>query len=254
MSPFFTKRIYLLHNAKSKLAHRKAVKMRKHIAATILFISIIVLLRGSALGGLIHLALDNRSFNDLFSGPENAIGTPMVTSVTGGDVQGNVVSQAFTDGNGHYAYLYQLNNTGGEQNDVFQAFTNSPFVGADAEAIVGCLTSGPPAGFTLGDQAPYGATLNLKAGPTISFSFTDLFYCAIDPGESSNTLYVLSNNAPGVIIGNVIDGYAHSGGVVGPVGPVVPEPTTASLLAGFCVAILAYCRRAKRGQKRSLLS
>lgn len=226
--------------------------MTKHIVTTIIFISIIIFLGSSALGGLIHLTLVDRAYDDLFSGPEIAIGTPMVTSVTGGDVQGNVVSQAFTDGFGHYAYLYQLNSTGGEQNDVFQAFTISPFVGANADTIVGCLTSIPPNpldGFTLGEQVPYGVTLNLKAGPTISFSFSDLFDCAIDPGESSNTLYVLSNNLPGLIVGNVIDGYAHSGGVV---GPVVPEPTTTFLLASFCVAILAYHRRQLRTGQRDL--
>ncbi len=218
--------------------------MTNHIATTILFVSIIVFLSSTALGGLIHLTLDDRAYDDLFSGPEIAIGTPMVTSVTGGDIQGNVVSQAFTDGDGHYAYLYQLNNTGGEQNDVFQAFTNSPIVGANADTIVGCLTSDPPDGFTLGDQAPYGVTLNPKAGPTISFSFSDLFYCAIDPGESSNTLYVLNNNMPGLIVGNVIDGYAHSGGVV---GPVVPEPATLTTLVSALLGLAGavYLRRNK---------
>jgi len=121
-------------------------------------------------------------------------------------------------------------------------------IGANADTVVGYLTANPPADFKLGDRVPYSqATLNPKAGPTISFSFSDLLVSSIAPKESSKTLYVLSQSPPGHIVGNVIDGYAHSGDVVGPIPEaVVPEPATFSLLASGFAALLAYaCRRRK---------
>jgi hypothetical protein len=226
--------------------------MTKHIVKTALIVSLIVFLSGSASAGLIHVTLGSRDFNDLFSGSENAIGTPMITDVSGGDILGNEVSQVFTDGNGNYAYLYQLNNTGDKLNDVFQAFTVSPFAGANANTVIGYLTANAPTGFTLGQQMPYSsATVNANAGPTISFSFSDLLDCAIDPGESSYTLYVLSTRTPGVVTGNVIDGYTHSGNVVGPVTEPVPEPGTCILLATGLIGLLIRIRKKRNNNMSS---
>jgi hypothetical protein len=148
---------------------------------------------------------------------------------------GEVASQAFTDGAGNYAYLYQVRNTGSTGNNVIEVFTCSPFSGAFASTTLGYLTGSHPAGFTLGDQPSAGASVDAEAGPTISFGFPAfLLGQAIDPGETSSTLYVLSDGMPGMITGNIIDGTTGSGQVVGP----VPEPATICLLGLGALSLL----------------
>jgi len=192
-----------------------------------------------ALAGQAHadpVALSPADFTDLFPGAELPVGALTTTDMVAGNLKGQVISQAFTDGLGNYAYLYQLNNTGLVGNSVIEVLTLSPFISASAQTTLGYLTANAPTGFTLGDQTPVGASVDPVAGPTVSFGFPNWLAEAVDPGEMSSTLYVLSDGPPGTITGNIINGSIASGDVVGP----VPEPTSIALLGlGFAALILA---------------
>lgn len=196
----------------------------------------------------IGVDLTPMAFSDLFDGETPImIGDPLVTDMSAGNLMAEVVSQAFEDGLGNYAYLYQVTNTGTTGNNVIELFTCNPFFGATSSSTLGYLIDEDPPGdeFTLGVQDVIGANVDAVAGPTVSFGFPAPWppyiptSWAIDPGESSVTLYVLSTAEPGTITGNVIDGTIASGNIVGP----VPEPATMSLLA---IGGLAVLRRRKR--------
>lgn len=196
-------------------------------AILMLSLSVLCFVATAALATPVPVTLVADDFSNLLGGSAGAIGSPMTTDMSLANLQSEVVSQAFTDGVGNYAYLYQVHNTGTTGNNVVELFTFSPFFNASASMTIGYLTDGAPSGFTLGDQTPYAVTVDADAGPTISFAFPAFFAgLAIDPGEYSSTLYVLSDGVPGTITGNVIDGSIASGDVVG----AVPEPATLGLL------------------------
>jgi hypothetical protein len=204
-----------------------------------------------AIGGVvqatpIYIATTGADFDSFLGGSATSIGSPLTTNFSGGDFFGNVVSQAFTDGAGNYLYLYQINNTGGPNSDVATRFTASPFTGATALISLGYLNANVPAPFTLGDQAPLYADVNIIASPTVGFDFPvgNPFYGVPDffitPGDSSMVLYVQSSLPPGLITGNLIDGQVHNGQVVGP----VPEPGTLVLLVTAGLGVLVhFCRK-----------
>ena len=175
----------------------------------------------------VPVTLIPEDFDDLLGGLFSLIDTPMTTVISVDNLHSEFISQAFEDEQGDYGYLYQVKNTGivGNSN-VIEAFTCSPFYGATSSTIMGYLTANAPSGFTLGDQAPDGVTVDALVGPTISFGFPAWTGQAIDPEKRSKTFYVLSNSPPGIIVGNVIDGAIGSGDIVGP----VPEPSTLLLL------------------------
>ena len=199
-------------------------------AATVMAVNV------AASASPVPVSLVSDDFSNLLGGSASPIGLPTVTDMSVGNLQAKVVSQAFTDSAGHYAYLYQVMNVGTTGNNVVEVFTCSPFFGVSGSTTLGYLTANAPSGFTLGNQTPFAASIDAAAGPTVSFAFPAFIAgYAIDPGEYSSTLYVLSNGTPGIIIGNVIDGVTGSGPVVGP----VPEPATMSLLAlGACLPLL----------------
>lgn len=142
----------------------------------------------------------------------------------------------------------QVKNTGAAGSDVITRFTTSPCTQADEEVLMGYLTANVPAGFTPGDQAPLYGDVNVEAGPTVGFNFPvgNPFFgipnSYIAPGKSSRVLYIQSSLAPGLVMGNVINGGVHTAQVVGPVS----EPATMGVLAlGGLFALVR--RRRSRG-------
>lgn len=181
-------------------------------------------------------------------GAVTPVGSALVSSFSGSHLTGQVTSQAFTDGAGSWLYLYQVKNTGAAGSDVITRFTTSPCTQADEEVLMGYLTANVPAGFTPGDQAPLYGDVNVEAGPTVGFNFPvgNPFFgipnSYIAPGKSSRVLYIQSSLAPGLVMGNVINGGVHTAQVVGPVS----EPATMGVLAlGGLFALVR--RRRSRG-------
>ena len=191
----------------------------------------------TAAAGLVPVTLVSSDFDILLGGSATTIGSPLITNMTSGSLLGQIISQAFTDGQGNYAYLYQVKNIGASH--VIEQFTCDPFADASGTTILGYLTANAPDGFTLGQQAPMGASVNPDAGPTVSFVFPGYLLGQIDPGKSSHTLYVLSDKAPSLIDGNIINGAVASGLIVGP----LPEPATLGIISAG--AVMLYLLRGK---------
>lgn len=207
--------------------------------------AIVLAINGVVQATPIYIAAPGADFNTLLGGLATPIGSPLVSDFSGGDLFASVTSQAFTDGVGHYLYLYQIADTGTLDSDVITRFTTNPFVGATNLISLGYLTANVPASFVLGDQAPLYADVSTGASPTVGFDFpvgNPIYHVPdsfIAPGKSSMVLYVESSIAPGVVTGNIIDGAVHSGQVVGP----VPEPGTLVLLLTAGLGMLAYAWR-----------
>jgi len=184
--------------------------------------------------------LSPASLPDLLGSPQ-PIDVVQTTPMETGDLKSVVYSQAYANGEGLYAYLYQLENTGSPGNSILEQFTVIPFEGADENIIMGYLTGTSPAGFLPGPAhvpEPQG-NINIPSGPVVSFYFGDRYGDGIDIAEHSAVMYVLSRVRVGQIIGNVIAKDVAFGPVVGP----VPEPSTVALFATG--AAIAFLRRKK---------
>jgi hypothetical protein len=221
--------------------------MQRHMAAVFIVTIIFLATTGLAIAEPIYMPMTASDFSSLLGGPAVPVGVPTVSDINAYPVKAEEVSQAFTDNQGHYAYLYQIVNSGGAGNASLDEFSMSPILGATSSVELGYLTANIPTYFTVGNRIPAWANLDADAGPTLSFAFPgpNPFIPAgefILPGQASATLYLLSNNPPGNITGNVINGAAHAGAVVGP----VPEPTTLSLLGAGGLALLACAWRRRK--------
>ncbi len=213
-----------------------------HLRTAGVLSAVMGLLAAAAWATPVPLTLGSSDFNSLLGGPPTPIDIPLVTPMSNDNLHTSVTSQAFTDGADHYIYLYQVANTGAADDAAAEFFTVSTFYGLTASGTAGRLTANPPTGFSLDTQAPAGASVDVPAGPVLSFAFPGAMGYSLDPGETSVALYVLSDMPPEQVIGNVINGTIASGPVVAP----VPEPTTVSLLVLGAGMMLSRRRRARR--------
>lgn len=172
-----------------------------------------------------------------------------LTDLSNGNMDVDAYSQGFY-GNGKYAYLYQLNNTGTPTvNSPVELFTIWPYPGMLAQGELGYLTGTVPASFASGAQAPEpsGFMKQLAGGTQLTFYYTQRYDSQIDPGEASKVMYILSSYGPGTgVTGSAIDGSAATGPVWGP----VPEPSMLALLAASVLGLLgcvAWRRASGRG-------
>ena len=205
-------------------------KLLKHKNLTICVMIGVLALSSAAQAVPVSVDMTPADFDNLLGGLSSAVVSPMVSSITSGNLSAEVTSQPFSDGTGNYLYLYQIRNTGGA---AITRFTGSPYMGADSGITLGYLTANIPDNFSAGDQAPLYGDVDADSGPTVGFNFPVGFPLYgipdsyIGVGNSSFVMYVESALAPGVVTGNVIDGMVGSVSIYGP----VPEPATIGLLA-----------------------
>ena len=180
--------------------------------------------------------------DDLFVDTPAAVGSILVTDFVTANFDVDVYSQAYSDGN-EYAYLYQIDNDG-SSSDPIELFTLSPFTGADGSVEMGYLTGSVPSGFLSGvDQIPESTGNVNSSGPIISFYYTSRAGFAIDPGQQSFVMYVMSDLAPDIILGSIINGTTDTQEVIGP----IPEPATfVVLILGGLFSLLARRRLEQR--------
>jgi len=190
----------------------------------------LVVLATAAMGHASSVTMTPSTLDALLGGTYAPASIQETTHMSTADLTANIVSEAFTNGSGLYAYLYQVTNTGGVNDGAVEQFTLWPLVGATTgfhgSVQAGYLNEDPalPPGFQGGGVTPQ------SPGNFSNTSKVFSFYFQSDPGpdigisQHSAVLYVLSNLAPGNIVGSVIDGTPGTGGVVGPT--LVPEPVT----------------------------
>ncbi|KPK76129.1 MAG: hypothetical protein AMJ79_08085 [Phycisphaerae bacterium SM23_30] len=186
---------------------------------------------GVLLGGLWMTAsaavitLEPKPLTDLLGANPAPVGALRTTSMTAATLEAEVDSQAYTNDQGLYAYLYQIKNIGQTGDHPVEMFTLYPFWGANDDLAMGYLTGDIPAGFSAGGNLPEDE--GFVSEELVSIYFTLPPGAEISIGQSSAVLYLMSDYVPGEIVGNVIDGSVAAGAVVGP----VPEPGTVCLLS-----------------------
>ncbi|MBN2295664.1 MAG: PEP-CTERM sorting domain-containing protein [Pirellulales bacterium] len=191
----------------------------------------------------VTVLVEATSMNDLVGADPVMIGSVMTTNMDSDSLIADVLSVAYTGNNGNYAYLYQVVNNGAVGDTSAEMFTLWPFSDAGPNTQVGWISASVP-GFQDGGVASDGSAYidTTPTGPVVSFYFTKLYSNPVDIGQHSKLLYVLSQDPPSLIIGNIIGGTVGSGQVVGP--GVIPEPgTLAYLVIGGLIALFINRRR-----------
>jgi hypothetical protein len=187
------------------------------------------------------ITLGVKSLEDLLGAGPTAVDSVLSTAMNQGNIHAACLSQAYTDGDGHYVYLYQISNTGVTGNSPIEEFTLWPFAGANNFSDIGCLNETPIGFLGAPDQAPESDAWveGLASGPQISIYYSLRYHYSVAIGEHSEIMYVASDLPPDVITGSVIDGSVAMGDVVGP----LPEPATLTFLAAGGLVALARRRR-----------
>ena len=192
-----------------------------------------LLIATSAMAAPVGFNLTPQDFNAMgVTGPANSL---ISTNWNSNGWQGTIRSQAFALDNGKYLYLYQVSNAGP---DSMEVFVIRGFMGAQT-ATAGYLNANLPSGFVANGQSPAGQSYQASLG-NISYQYQSYDGSQLDPGHSTQTLFMVANGAPTTGVAFVIDG----GNPAGPVYVPVPEPTTmAVLLGGVGMAIVRRNRK-----------
>lgn len=187
-----------------------------------------------------NITLQSKSLTDILGSSPTAVGTFLTTNMSAGKLKVDTFSQAYTNNNGLYVYLYQVNNIGTTGNSPVEQFTLAPFTNVTDVADIGYLGGASPSGFLDAGTVPEtGAYIDPDSGPLVSFYYNLRYGSGVHIGQHSVVMYVVSSLSPDRITGNVIDGSVGSGDVVGP----IPEPASLTLLALTAVGMM---RRWKR--------
>ena len=208
--------------------------MRQKARLFLQLVAVVVLLLGGtcAEGGSIVLTDDTLS--NLLGGNITKVAGPLTVDMSAANMASDVCSSAYAGDNGLYAYLYQVINKGTVGNSSIDTFTVFPVWGAGDGSRFGTLTNlvGTDGEFRIGGLSPLaeGFIEDPGTGPVVSYYYSKDQGADIPAGQHSKVLYLISDQGPATITGNVIDGATGTGPVYGP----VPEPGTAlSLLLGL---------------------
>ena len=193
----------------------------------------VLLIATSAMAAPVGFNLTPKDFNAM--GVTGAANAMLSTDWNEDGWQGTVRSQTFTLSNGKYLYLYQVSNMGP---DSMEVFVIRGFMGAET-ATAGYLNANLPSGFVAGGVTPLGQSYQASLG-NISYQYPSYNGSQLDPGYSTQTLFMVASGASTSGVAFVIDGGNPAGAVYVP----VPEPTTmAVLLGGVGMAILRRIRK-----------
>ena len=183
-----------------------------------------ILLVGVQMASAGLVTMEESNLEDLLGANPAAIGNVTVTAMISGSLHTTVYSQAYTNDQGDYAYLYQLENNESGASPI-EMFTLDAFRGANDSTPIGYLSGDVPEGFIAGGLFPEDQGYILDE--LVSIYFTLRAEAEIPVGENSVVMYAVTDYLPGVITANVINGNVASGPVVGP----VPEPATICLIS-----------------------
>ncbi|MEA1950417.1 MAG: PEP-CTERM sorting domain-containing protein [Planctomycetota bacterium] len=199
---------------------------------------------GTAAEADIAVLVEATSLNDLVGDNPVHVGSlTLTTNMDSDSLIADVHSAAYTGDNGNFAYLYQIVNNGAAGDTAAEMFTLWPFSDAGANTQVGWLSAAVPSFLAGGVDSDDRAFIDgIPDEPVVSFYFTKLYSEPIGIGQHSKILYVLSQDSPSLITGNIIGGTVGSGLVIGPA--VIPEPGTfACLVIGGLTALFTFRRR-----------
>ncbi len=189
------------------------------------------------------LPLNDATLLELVGENETMVAPVIEADLINDNLTAKMASTVFTGDNGKYAYLYQIFNFTNGGTSAVEMFTLFPFCNANDQTRIGVLDD-PNANDQLYPEMPTQRPEEIgfvDSIETVSFYFTWRFGHSLNPGERSSILYVLSDNPPKMITGNVIGSAIADGEVYGPF--LVPEAVSLAQILFVLFALFAWERR-----------
>jgi hypothetical protein len=186
------------------------------------------MLASASNGGIVTLQAD--SLTNLLGDNYTTLDSVLVTDAQAGTLVSSIYSCAYTNDDGLYAYLYQIDHDITSTSRIVDEFS-LVFAGADDYISIGYLTHDVSGFLSGGGQPDLTAFVNAYGEePEISIFFDYRSETELYPGEHSNIIYAISSLSPDLVTGTVWDHDTASGSVIGPSIAVTPEPLTITLL------------------------